>query len=89
MKLTTQRLKKLIREELEKMNEEEHIEFYGDGFDLSFKINYTKKEITRSDDNIGHGDPEGSKTTSYSGKDEEFKEAVEEIRATYDKIEEG
>ena len=68
MKLTTQRLKKLIREELEKINEQksgkEVIEDQSQ--DLEYVIDHDKKTIIKIDNKIGYGDPASEEIMEYT-----------------------
>ena len=86
MKLTTQRLKKLIREELEKMNEQDAGKEYYEDFDqdLEFVIDNDKKTIIKIDNNTGY--PGGEEIKDYSSDPEEFKKEADKIRQTYDKV---
>jgi len=77
MKLTTQRLKKLIREELNKMNEQESgIEVVEDrlGGDFEYVIDHDNKKITKIDLNIGNH-PDAETTIEYSLKN------IEDVRS--------
>jgi len=87
MKLTTQRLKKLIREELEKMNEQDTGKEYYEDFDadLEFVIDNDKKQIIKIDNNIGY--PGGEEIEDHSSDPEKFKKEADKIRQTYDKVE--
>ena len=89
MKLTTQRLKKLIREELEKMNEQDTGKEYYEDFDadLEFVIDNNKKQIIKIDNNIGY--PGGEKVEDYSDDPKKFEKEADEIRQMYDKVKEG
>ena len=82
MKLTTARLKKLIREELSKMNEQESgKEVIEDrlGRDIEYVIDHDNKKITRIDLNIGNA-PEAVTTIDYSP------EKVKDIRSKKNKM---